>query len=117
MIRNEDGTWQRAPEDMSPDALLDVLNGDPKRYYLSAKDPNTPAAALLLGYVWDRPRDQPQEVQHGLTADLAERLAAGRKYAREHRQLRERAIEGELVNAETRETIPSAQYVETDHGE
>ena len=58
MLRNEDGTWSKAPEKMTADEMLTVLNGDPARFYIATKDPNTSAFNTLAAYALDKPAEQ-----------------------------------------------------------
>ena len=55
-----------------------VLNGNPNRYWISMKDPNTQAFNTLAAYAWDKPKEQ--EIEVSVTGDLAlvERLAKAR---------------------------------------
>lgn len=77
MIRNEDGTWQKAPDEMTAEQVADVLNGDPNRYYIAMKDPNTQVFNTLAAYAWDKPRE-PVDVQVHGEVELVERLAKAR---------------------------------------
>lgn len=58
MLRNDDGTWRKAPENMTEDEMLAVLNGDTNRYFIATKDPNTPAFNTLAAYALDKPAEQ-----------------------------------------------------------
>lgn len=62
MLRNDDGTWRKAPEKMNADEILAVLNGDPNRFYIATKDPNTQAFNTLAAYALDKPKEQEQDV-------------------------------------------------------
>lgn len=55
MLRNEDGTWSKAPDTMTADQMLSVLNGPATRYYIATKDPNTSAFNTLAAYALDKP--------------------------------------------------------------
>ena len=57
MLRHEDGTWSKAPESMTADQMIKVLNGDTNRYFIATKDPNTPAFNTLAAYAIDKPAD------------------------------------------------------------
>jgi hypothetical protein len=58
MLRNPDGTWSKAPEKMTAEEMLAVLNGDRDRYYIATKDPNTSAFNTLAAYALDKPAEQ-----------------------------------------------------------
>ncbi len=80
MLRNEDGTWSKAPEAMTADQMLAVLNGDKSRYFIATKDPNTPAFNTLAAYALDKPVE-PLELTgaNGGPVELVTRIAAARK--------------------------------------
>jgi hypothetical protein len=81
MLRNEDGTWAKAPVGMTEDQMLAVLNGDPTRNMISLKDPNTQAFNTLAAYYLDKPKEQEQELKLTGDADLIAALMAGRQRA------------------------------------
>ena len=81
MLRNEDGTWSKAPADMTEDQMLSVLNGDASRYYLATKDPSTPAFTDLMNRALDKPKEQAQDVNLNVSGDLAAAIAEGRQRA------------------------------------
>lgn len=81
MLRNEDGTWSKAPTGMTEDEMLRVLNGDPTRYYLAMKDPSTPAFTDLMNRALDKPKEQAADVNLHVTGDLAAAIAEGRQRA------------------------------------
>lgn len=58
MLRNTDGTWQKAPERITAEEIELVLNGDPNRYFIATKDPNTQAFTILAAYALDKPAEQ-----------------------------------------------------------
>lgn len=62
-LRAEDGTFSKAPEKMTEEQILVVLNGDPNRYYIATKDPNTQAFNTLAAYGAGKPTET-QEVTH-----------------------------------------------------
>jgi hypothetical protein len=80
MLRNEDGTWSKAPEAMTADEMLAVLNGDKSRYFIATKDPNTPAFNTLAAYALDKPAEQLKVTGgDGGPVELITRVAAARK--------------------------------------
>lgn len=81
MLRDEDGTWKKAPADMSADEMLAILNGSTDRYYIATKDPSVQAFTDLMNRALDKPKEQAQEVQMNVTGDaeLLARLDAGRQ--------------------------------------
>lgn len=81
MLRNEDGTWRKAPESMTADEMLDVLNGDPGGYWIATKDSNSHAFNILAAYALDRPKEQAQDINMNVT-DVGARLEAAREVAR-----------------------------------
>jgi len=112
MLRQMDGTWRTVTTE---DDIEKALNGDPNLYWIAPNQPDSQSFNTLLAYGLDKPKEQPQEVQHSIGEDLIERLAKGRQYARE--RLSEGAIDAELVKpVETRETIPSAQRAVPESG-
>jgi hypothetical protein len=78
MLRQADGTWRRAPDKMTAAHVEAVLNGNPDRYWISLKDPNTQAFATLAAYPWDKPKAQEIEVSVRGERELVERLARAR---------------------------------------
>ena len=70
MIRNDDGTWAKAPAEITEEQMLAVLNGDPNRYYISTKDPNTQAFNTLAAYAADKPKEQEQEIVMDATLEI-----------------------------------------------
>lgn len=81
MLRNEDGTWSKAPAEMSADEMLVVLNGDPTRYHIALKDPNVQAFTDLMNRALDKPKEQAQAIDLHVTGDLAAAIAEGRQRA------------------------------------
>ena len=73
MLREDDGTWKKAPTDMTPDQMLEVLNGDTARYYLATKDPSVQAFTDLMNRALDKPKEQAQDVE--VKADVTFRWA------------------------------------------
>lgn|SRR3990167_5501180 len=62
-IRAADGTFSRAPSNMTAAAMSVVLNGDRNRFYIATKDPNTQAFTILAGYALDKPKEQAQDIE------------------------------------------------------
>lgn len=58
MLRNDDGTWRKAPDKMTADEIVAVLNGDANRFFIATKDPNTQAFNTLAAYALDKPAEQ-----------------------------------------------------------
>lgn len=81
MLRNEDGTWSKAPAEITPDEMLAVLNGPQERYYLATKDPSTQAFTDLMNRALDKPKEQAADVNLHVTGDLAAAIAEGRQRA------------------------------------
>lgn len=74
MIRNQDGTWRQAPDEMTGAEVAAVLNGDPNRYYIAMKDPNTQVFNTLAAYAWDKPKEQEQDINLKGSFDVVEIL-------------------------------------------
>ncbi len=81
MLREEDGTWKKAPADLSADEMLAILNGDKDRYYIATKDPSTQAFTDLMNRALDKPKEQAADVNLHVTGDLAAAIAEGRQRA------------------------------------
>jgi hypothetical protein len=81
MLRNEDGTWSKAPAEMTADEMLAVLNGPQERYYLATKDPSTQAFTDLMNRALDKPKEQAADVNLHVTGELAAAIAEGRQRA------------------------------------
>ncbi len=81
MLRNEDGTWSKAPAEMTADEMLAILNGDQARYYLATKDPSVQAFTDLMNRALDKPKEQAADVNLHVTGDLAAAIAEGRQRA------------------------------------
>ena len=62
-LRAEDGTFARATETLSAEAMQAVLNGPANRYFIALKDPNTSAFNTLAAYAAGKPTEV-QEVTH-----------------------------------------------------
>ncbi len=73
MLREEDGTWKKAPAEMTADEMLAILNGDQARYYLATKDPSVQAFTDLMNRALDKPKEQAQDVE--VKADVTFRWA------------------------------------------
>jgi hypothetical protein len=88
MLRNEDGTWAKAPANMTAEQMLEVLNGDQGRYYIATKDPNTQAFNTLTAYALDKPKEQEQEIlvrsEVGTRLETARLAAAARNKNRQN---------------------------------
>ena len=95
MLRQKDGTWKQATAD---DDIEKALNGDPNMYWIATNQPDTQSFNTLLAYGLDKPKEQPQEVTHSLSEDLAARLVAGRAHIKAKR-LESAAIDAELVKS------------------
>mgnify|MGYP001562517863 CR=1 FL=1 len=79
MLRNKDGTWRRAPKSMTAEAIEKVLNGGRNMYYIALKDGNPQSFTTLTAYAWDKPKEQPLDVNvHEDLDGLNLRLDAGR---------------------------------------
>ena len=81
MLREEDGTWKKAPPDMSADEMLAILNGDQARYYIATKDPSVQAFTDLMNRALDKPKEQAQAIDLNVHGDIAALIAEGRQRA------------------------------------
>lgn len=69
-LRAEDGTFSKAPEGMTADEIERVLNGDPNRYFIATKDPNTQAFNTLSAYGAGKPQEPSQQVDVDATLEI-----------------------------------------------
>jgi len=67
------------------DGTPEKLNPDEEHIEIWAKDPSVQAFSDLLNRTIDKPKEQPQEVQHSGSLDLVSRLQAARKRLSERR--------------------------------
>jgi hypothetical protein len=81
MLREADGTWKKAPPDMSADEMLAILNGDQARYYIATKDPSVQAFTDLMNRALDKPKEQAQAIDLNVHGDIAALIAEGRQRA------------------------------------
>ena len=77
MLRQADGTWRRAPNKMTAEDVEAVLNGNPDRYWISLKDPNTQAFATLAPMPGTSPRSRRSRSACAGRGNSSERLGPG----------------------------------------